>query len=192
LSPSSRIVEDIFALKHSSNFPMLFGRAPIASLVVLVLGLVVGWHPEHAEGQSLAANIRWTAYTDELGTRVEYPDSVFSEAGGAPAVGKGRDFATADGRAHLSIYVQDNPKRQTPAAYLREHFRGSRSSLNYDRVAPHFFAVSTNREATILYRRCNFAGSSIHCIDLSYPRREKRAWDGIVTRISRSLRPLAR
>jgi hypothetical protein len=29
----------------------------------------------------------------------------------------------------------------------------------------------------------------IHCIDLQYPRREKRAWDAIVTRISLSLRP---
>jgi hypothetical protein len=29
----------------------------------------------------------------------------------------------------------------------------------------------------------------IHCVDLRYPRGEKRAWDRIVTRISLSLRP---
>jgi hypothetical protein len=52
-----------------------------------------------------------------------------------------------------------------------------------------------NRGSTILYRRCNFSanrGGTIHCIDLSYPRSQKRAWDGTVTRISRSLRPLER
>lgn len=170
----------------------MFGRAPIASLIMLEL--IIVWYPKHAQGQSEPANVRWTAYTDELGTRVEYPDSVFSVAAGSPNIGKGRDFATPDGRAHLSIYVQDNPKRHTPASYLREHFRGSRASLNYDRVAPHFFAVSTNLDAAILYRRCNFSDAqrSVHCIDLSYPRTEKRAWDGIVTRISRSLQPLSR
>jgi hypothetical protein len=171
---------------------MLLGKTPIACLIAL--GLVVGWIPNDAHAQSSPPNVRWTAYADEFGTRVEYPDSVFSEAAGAPAVGKGRDFATSNGQAHLSIYVQDNPKRHTPASYLREHFRGSRSSLNCDRVAPHFFAVSTNQDATILYRRCNFsnARNSVHCIDLSYPRSQKRAWDGIVTRISRLLRPLSR
>jgi hypothetical protein len=171
---------------------MVCRRIPIA--FVVVLGLIAGWYPNHAQAQSLPGNVRWTAYTDEFGTRVEYPDSVFSVAGGAPEGGKGRDFASANGRARLSIYVQGNPKRQTPASYLREHFRGSRASLHYDRVAPHFFAVSTNQGATILYRRCNFSGTqhTIHCIDLSYPRSEKRAWDGLVTRMSRSLRPLSR
>jgi hypothetical protein len=65
--------------------------------------------------------------------------------------------------------------------------------LNYDRVAQKFFAVSTNRARTVLYRRCNFSGNrggTMHCIDLAYPLSEKRAWDAPVTRISRSLRPL--
>jgi hypothetical protein len=76
---------------------------------------------------------------------------------------------------------------------LRTYMKGSRSALNYDRVAPHFFAVSMNRNGTVLYRRCNFSGNrgrTMHCIDLAYPVREKRAWDSTVTRISRSLRPL--
>jgi hypothetical protein len=34
------------------------------------------------------------------------------------------------------------------------------------------------------------AGRAIHCFDLVYPSQHKRAWDDIVTRISRSLRPL--
>jgi hypothetical protein len=45
----------------------------------------------------------------------------------------------------------------------------------------------------ILYSRCNFSGRgrrAIHCFDIRYPQEEKRSWDSIITRISRSLRPL--
>jgi hypothetical protein len=43
----------------------------------------------------------------------------------------------------------------------------------------------------IFYSRCNFSDGSegrIHCIFISYPKREKRMWDDIVTRMSLSLR----
>ena len=56
-----------------------------------------------------------------------------------------------------------------------------------------FFAISSVRQGLIFYSRCNFsadAGGAIHCFDLVYPQQEKRAWDALVTRISRSLRPL--
>jgi hypothetical protein len=33
-------------------------------------------------------------------------------------------------------------------------------------------------------------GGAIHCFDLVYPSAEERAWNAIVTRISRSLQPL--
>ena len=45
----------------------------------------------------------------------------------------------------------------------------------------------------VYYSRCNFSaagGGAVHCFDLTYPQREERAWDAIVTRISRSLRPI--
>ena len=50
-----------------------------------------------------------------------------------------------------------------------------------------FFAVSGIRDGEVYYSRCNFHGR-MHCIYISYPQRELRAWDGIVTRISLSLR----
>jgi hypothetical protein len=49
------------------------------------------------------------------------------------------------------------------------------------------------RQGVVYYSRCNFSsemGGAVHCFDLVYPQREQRAWDPIVTRISRSLRPL--
>ena len=65
--------------------------------------------------------------------------------------------------------------------------------LDYERVTRSFFAISSERRGLIFYSRCNFsaeAGGAIHCFDLVYRQDEKRAWDPVVTRISRSLRPL--
>ena len=144
--------------------------------------------PQQAPAQS-----GWRTYVDAAGTRVEFPADVFSRESGKPEIGTGKRFTTADGRAQLSIYTLPNSRGQSPAGYLRANMKGPRSTLNYDRVARHFFAVSTNRNGTVLYRRCNFStnrGGTMHCIDLAYPLSEKRAWDSPVTRISRSLRPL--
>jgi hypothetical protein len=156
----------------------------------LVCGIAtaVAGFPQQAPAQS-----GWTTYVDDAGTRVEYPADVFSQESGQPEVGTGKRFSTADGRAHLSIYTLPNSRGQSPASYLRPYMKGLRSTLNYDRVARNFFALSTNRNGTVLYRRCNFSGSdggTMHCIDLAYPLSEKRAWDAPVTRISLSLRPL--
>ena len=156
--------------------------------VLCGIAIAVAGSPQKASAQS-----GWTAYVDGAGTRVEYPADVFSRESGRPEIGTGKRFSTADGRAHLSIYTLPNSRGQSPASYLKQNMKGPRSSLNYDRVTRNFFAVSTNRNGTVLYRRCNFStnrGGTMHCIDLAYPLREKRAWDAPVTRISRSLRPL--
>jgi hypothetical protein len=82
-------------------------------------------------------------------------------------------------------YSDSNP------LYLRKNLRMPKSAIQYRRVTPSFFAISSEQEGMIYYSRCNLPrGASIHCFDLVYPQREKRAWDFIVTRNSVSLRPL--
>ena len=82
---------------------------------------------------------------------------------------------------------------ENPTTYLRHNLRMKRSALGYVRIARSFFAISSEGDGVILYSRCNFSGGArgvIHCFDLKYPQQEKRSWDAVVTRISRSLRPL--
>lgn len=141
--------------------------------------------------QTSARAVSWTVYTDERGTRIEYPNDIFSVA--RAGEGAGRVLTTRDGRARLQMYSVPNARALSPSAYMRSQFPADRSTLTYDRVARNFFAISSRRADTIVYLRCNFsgnAGGSLHCVDLRYPAAEKRAWDGVVTRISRSLRPL--
>jgi hypothetical protein len=142
-----------------------------------------------------AADTGWRSYVEpQLGTRLEFPSSILSRMAGPSPRGIGQTFKSADGRAVLVVYSRRNDGgRDTPASYLRQNFDVPRNAIDYQRITPAFFAISAVHDGEIYYSRCNFsdnAGGAIHCFDLRYPESEKRAWDGIVTRISLSLRPL--
>jgi hypothetical protein len=136
----------------------------------------------------------WTVFVEQqYGTRLDVPSAVFATPDGPTTRGVGRQFKTPDGRATLAVYSQRNDARDTPASYLRKNLQSSRTGLDYERVTPEFFAIAAVMRGSIYYSRCNFsnnAGRAIHCFDLKYPVQERQSWDGIVTRMSRSLRPL--
>ena len=136
----------------------------------------------------------WTTFVEpQFGTRLELPSQMFTVHEGPSIKGVGEEYATSDGRAALAIYSQRNLRREAPATYLKRNYKAPRRAMDYVRVTRSFFAVSAVNQGTIYYSRCNFSrrsGGTVHCFDLKYPASEKRAWDGIVTRISRSLEPL--
>jgi hypothetical protein len=113
----------------------------------------------------------------------------FFSPAGASEKGFGERFQSHDQGATLSVYAQPSKARETPASYLQI----AALAIEYKRVTRTFFAISMERGGTIYYSRCNFSTGvpgALHCFDLAYPQREKRAWDAIVTPISLSLRPL--
>ncbi len=142
----------------------------------------------------LPRDAKWTVFVElKYGTRLDVPGAVFATPDGPANRGVGRQFKTPDGRASLAVYSQSNDARDTPASYLRKNLQSSRAGLDYERVTPEFFAIAAVMRGSIYYSRCNFshdAGRAIHCFDLKYPVQERQSWDGIVTRMSRSLRPL--
>ncbi|WP_407185976.1 hypothetical protein [Bradyrhizobium centrosematis] len=127
----------------------------------------------------------WTSYRiAETGTSVEIPASLFTEVAGKPD-GYGQQFRTADGRADLTIQAVSNRQGLSPAEFLAR--KNPPSGIIYRRVARDFFVVSSIKRDTIWYDRCNFSRAYVHCVLINYPEAEKRQWDPIVTRISRSL-----
>src|SRR5713226_8583868 len=167
----------------------------LMKLLGITLLAVLSVHPVQAQGERRGSEFSaWRSFfIPNFGTKVEYPAAIFSVSEGKSEKGVGERFSTADGRALLSIYSRANEGGETPSTYLRNNLRMPRSALKYDRVARSFFAISTVTDGTIYYSRCNFSwntGGVIHCFDLMYPAIEKNAWDYVVTRISRSLRPL--
>jgi hypothetical protein len=159
------------------------GGIALMSTVILRLSLA----------QAAPAEPGWRDYADPgSGTRVEYPANMFSVPEGPFRFGPGEGFGTADGRAHLAVFTMKAEKSGSPAAFVARNLQVPRAALHYERIAPRFFALSGIHAADIYYVRCNSSRSdrsTLHCIYLIYPAAEKRAWDSIVTRISRTLRP---
>ncbi len=79
---------------------------------------------------------------------------------------------------HLDVY-------KTPAEFLAK--KNPPSSIQYKRITPRFFAVSSTKGDYVWYNRCNFTAAHVHCVLINYPQAWERAWDGLVTRISLSL-----
>jgi len=132
----------------------------------------------------------WTTYANGYGTLVAFPANLFPVREGAPPIGDGRRFRTADGRADVSIYTLPNEEHQTPRAYLSRHLKSDFKNLDYNRVSDRFFAVSGIVRGKTFYSRCNFEGPRgvMHCLYIDYPAAETRSWDRVVTRMSLSLR----
>lgn len=133
-----------------------------------------------------AQPVRWTTYRiPQTGTSVEFPSSIFTEEAGRPD-GYGQRFRTVDRRADITIQAAPNVENDSPAAFLQKKHPPSR--IQYKRVTPRFFAVSSYKGGKVWYDRCNFAGRLVHCVLINYPASEEHEWDDIVTRISLSLR----
>ena len=149
------------------------------SMSALAFALVV------STATASAQPVRWTKYTiPQTGTSMDFPSSIFTEDAGRPD-GYGQRFRTADGRADITIQAAPNVENDSPAAFLAKKHPPSR--IQYKRVTPRFFAVSSYRGDKVWYNRCNFSGRLIHCVLIDYPAEEEHAWDNIVTRMSLSL-----
>jgi len=135
---------------------------------------------------ALAQPVRWKTYRiPATATSVDFPASIFTEEAGRPD-GRGQRFRTSDGRADLTIQVAPNISNDSPAVFLAK--KNPPSRIQYKRMTSRFFAVSSYKGDRVFYDRCNFSGRMVHCVLINYPASEERDWDGIVTRISLSLR----
>lgn len=133
-----------------------------------------------------AGSVEWRKFTiPDTGARVDMPVSIFTEDSGPPEGGIGRRFFTSDRRADFTVQSVPNPDGDSPAAFLAK--RGPPANIQYRRVTPRFFAVSSIRNGRTWYNRCNKAKGYMHCVLINYPAAEERAWDAVVTRISLSL-----
>ena len=138
---------------------------------------------------AVAGDTGWRSYVlPKSAAVVEVPVTIFSKEAELPDGGLGRRFSTGDDRADLTVQAFPNSADDSPAMFLAK--MQPPSGILYKRVTPNFFVVSSVRNDRIWYNRCNRAGGAggyMNCILINYPAREKRQWDGIVTRISHSL-----
>jgi hypothetical protein len=155
----------------------LIARRPLLATALLTIISV--------EGVS-AAGLEWRRYTiPTTGLSVEVPVTIFSEDAGPTKAARGHQFFTSDHRADLTVKSVPNPENLSPAAFL-EKMRPP-ANVQYRRVTPRFFAVSSIRNGRTWYNRCNRRQGYMNCILINYPAAEEAQWDAVVTRISLSL-----
>ena len=161
--------------------------------------LCCGWRDLMCSNRSVAAlllsliptagfaeSAEWQRYLiPSTGANVDIPVDIFTEDVGPPEGGVGRRFFTRDRRADLTVQSVPNPDNDSPATFLAK--RRPPANIQYKRVTPRLFAVSSVRNGRTWYNRCNRASGYMNCIMINYPAVEERKWDAVVTRISLSL-----
>jgi hypothetical protein len=136
---------------------------------------------------AFAGDTEWRRYViPSTGTSVDMPVSIFTSDAGVPEGGTGRRFFTEDRRADLTVQSVPNPANDSPAAFLAK--KQPPAGIIYKRITPDFFVVSSIRKDRIWYNRCNRGNGAMNCVLINYPAAEKRQWDEVVTRVSRTLR----
>lgn len=151
-----------------------------------IAALMIAVQPAAAQPAS-SGGADWRIHVDpDSGLKLDYPAGIFRVEAGSTEIGTGRRLRSADGRAELTVYTLPNTENDTPRSYLAKKLLLDRSQIIYRRVSDRFFVLSSIRNDRIFYSRCNF-GRAMRCFYLEYPQSEKRAWDHIVTRMSRSL-----
>ncbi len=137
-----------------------------------------------------SAQTRWTTYANaRFGTTADYPADLFSRRDPEPENGDGVRLHSADGRATLTIFGHYNAGNDTPASYYETVV--DKTGVTYKHVTRASYVASGQRGGDIFYERCNFRRgdrATVDCFELTYPAQEKKTWDPIVARISRSLR----
>lgn len=136
---------------------------------------------------AFAGDAEWRRYViPSTATSVDMPVSIFTSDAGPPENGTGRRFFTEDRRADLTVQSMPNPDNDSPGAFLTR--MQPPAGIVYKRITSDFFVVSSIRNDRIWYNRCNRGQGTMNCVLINYPAAEKRQWDEVVTRISRTLR----
>jgi hypothetical protein len=133
---------------------------------------------------------RWESYVNpRYGARLAYPADLFGR-GVESDNGDGATMRSADG-ATLAVFGANNVAEDTPAQYVRGLIgRGRRyARLSYRLVRPGFAVLSGVSGGRAYYERYLFApGGAIHAFVLEYPLTRRNRYDGLVARMSASLR----
>lgn len=149
--------------------------APIGAMVLLTTIGACFTSPVSAQG------LGWVRYS-EADLSVDVPTYIFPRR---ESLASGARFVRPDGRANLTTKTYP-PTAKSPGQFLSG--LGPPSGIVYRKIGRDFFVVSSYRNDSIWYNRCNFSGYAVGCVLLNYPASEKRRWDAAATRISNSLR----
>ncbi|HKQ95581.1 MAG TPA: hypothetical protein VJS40_08245 [Aestuariivirgaceae bacterium] len=155
---------------------------------MLVAALVMGF----LTTESLAADLHWRIYEDtDFGCVLDYPAALFRPGPSNPD--EPRRFSSKSADVYFRIQGVENANGWTPQAIREQYLSADMpGDVTYDRTRSDFVVLSGYRGESIFYTKVAVSTdrSSACVFEITYPREQKKAFDRIVTRMSRSLRSL--
>jgi hypothetical protein len=159
-------------------------RGQISRRALIGAGLMAFPHDAWAQAREV-----WKTYhNDRFGTAIELPARF--RPGRPPDNNDGQSFAATDG-ATLAVWASFNTLEHDIAgleAFLRED---SKDNFTYRATGRNWLVLSGTREDRIFYQRhlISHRGEVINAFEITYPSSLAAAYDPIVARIAKSLRP---
>jgi hypothetical protein len=150
----------------------------------LLFTLLLVFCPAVASAQELD----WAVYADNIfGCSLDYPRTLFSPD--AEESGEPQRFSSTEEEVYFRVMGAKNTAGWTPSEIRRRYLQTEMpGDITYERTKAAFLVLSGYRDSSIFYTKVAVSEDrSIACIlDISYPRSQKRRFDPIVTRMSRS------
>ena len=148
--------------------------------VLLLISVAFGTTPGFAE--------TWAKFRDDTEKcRLVYPSSVFTTS--STDEENYQRFSGPEGDTYFRILALENEDHLTPAEIKAEYIKKKGTKdLVYDRSKKDFLVLSGFQGRLIFYTKIALSSDNetICVLHISYPRKAKRAFDAIVTRMSRS------
>jgi hypothetical protein len=133
----------------------------------------------------------WAVYQDEQhGCRLEYASSLFTQGRVDPD--KFLRFTGPNKNIYFRVRGLSNEKNWTPERIRAEYIKSrGTADVVYERTKEGFLVLSGIRDGNIFYTKVALSSDNrtICVLYISYPRKDKRAFDAIVTRMSHSFGP---
>ncbi|MBC8035709.1 MAG: hypothetical protein H7X89_00610 [Rhizobiales bacterium] len=130
----------------------------------------------------------WAVYQDGLHEcRLEYASDVFTQD--SLDEEKFQRFSGPNKQTYFRVKGLPNQEKWSPAQIRAEYIKSrGAADVVYERTKRDFLVLSGFRGDNIFYTKVALSSDNeIICVlDISYPRKAKRAFDAVVTRMSRS------
>ena len=134
----------------------------------------------------------WAVYQDDTGKcRLNYADNIF-----APGEIDAEDYQRFSGpnkNTYFRVTGLPNEEQLSPSEIRSEYIKTKgKSDLVYERTKRDFLVLSGFRDEKIFYTKIALSpnNKNVCVLHIVYPRKAKRAFDPIVTRMSRSFTAL--
>ena len=131
----------------------------------------------------------WAAYHDSVyDCQLQYPASLFTPEP-LDMAEKAQRFSGPDSQTYFRVMGADNKENLTPAGVKAKYLRADvPGDILYERTKGRFLVLSGYRGDSIFYTKVAMSANqrTICILEITYPRKAKRAFDNVVTRMSRS------